>query len=172
MASPVDGPPLANLHRPPINPGEFRNKCRYCPSTFAKSEHLARHQRTHTKERPYVCPICGKRFTRGDSLTRHVRLHENGTAAGQGEEDEDESEPRLKKKKVADAGYGKGKGRDSGQSPERSGQREGSRQVSREDSWRTQADKRRRQSPMNPQDTVSLDRPTMDSCWIPPFPTS
>lgn len=83
---------LANLHRAPINPGEFRNKCRFCPSTFAKSEHLKRHERSHTKERPYICAICDKKFTRGDSLTRHLRLHESGNVAmdnGQGEEGEE-----------------------------------------------------------------------------------
>lgn len=81
---------LANLHRAPINPGEFRNKCRFCPSTFAKTEHLKRHERSHTKERPYVCGICEKKFTRGDSLTRHLRLHESGgVVMGDAEEEEE-----------------------------------------------------------------------------------
>jgi hypothetical protein len=108
---------LANLHRAPINPGEFRNKCRFCPSTFAKSEHLKRHERSHTKERPYICAICDKKFTRGDSLTRHLRLHESGNVAmdnGQGEEGE-EGEVALDvktRRKVTGAGEdGSGKGK-------------------------------------------------------------
>ncbi|KAJ9104048.1 hypothetical protein QFC19_004182 [Naganishia cerealis] len=110
---------LANLHRAPINPGEFRNKCRFCPSTFAKSEHLKRHERSHTKERPYICSICGKKFTRGDSLTRHLRLHENGNVImdnGPGE-DTEEGEVSLDgkaKKKLIDSGddgNGEGKSR-------------------------------------------------------------
>ncbi|KAJ9113662.1 hypothetical protein QFC22_005971 [Naganishia vaughanmartiniae] len=100
---------LANLHRAPINPGEFRNKCRFCPSTFAKSEHLKRHERSHTKERPYICAICDKKFTRGDSLTRHLRLHENGNVvmdSGRVEEGEEVEVPLDVKprRRVADPG--------------------------------------------------------------------
>jgi hypothetical protein len=124
MASPVDpddpSRPLSNLHRTPINPGQYRNKCRFCPSTFQKSEHLSRHERSHTKQRPYVCDIpgCGKAFTRGDSLTRHLRLHESG-----GVKVEDD-EPRRKRRK---GGEGKS---EEGKSPESSGRLEGPRSVS------------------------------------------
>ncbi|KAJ9096816.1 hypothetical protein QFC21_005087 [Naganishia friedmannii] len=106
---------LANLHRAPINPGEFRNKCRFCPSTFAKSEHLKRHERSHTKERPYICAICDKKFTRGDSLTRHLRLHESGNVImdnGLGEEGEEgemsmDVKPRKKVTDSEEDGSGK-----------------------------------------------------------------
>lgn len=93
---------LANLHRAPINPGAHAHRCKYCPSTFAKTEHLKRHERSHTKERPYVCGICGKKFTRGDSLTRHLRLHENGGVVMDGDPEEED---------VVKVEEGKGKGK-------------------------------------------------------------
>ncbi|PMD40288.1 hypothetical protein L207DRAFT_427440 [Hyaloscypha variabilis F] len=38
--------------------------CRFCFKTFSKAEHLSRHERSHTKERPYQCSDCGKSYTR------------------------------------------------------------------------------------------------------------
>ncbi|PTB75130.1 hypothetical protein M440DRAFT_1357997 [Trichoderma longibrachiatum ATCC 18648] len=47
--------------------------CQYCSRTFPRTEHLRRHERTHTKEKPHGC-ICGRNFSRQDLLARHVRL--------------------------------------------------------------------------------------------------
>ncbi|KAL7917589.1 hypothetical protein ACQKWADRAFT_306409 [Trichoderma austrokoningii] len=47
--------------------------CPYCGRNFKRPEHLRRHCRTHTKEKPFVCS-CGAAFTRTDLLRRHEKL--------------------------------------------------------------------------------------------------
>lgn len=38
--------------------------CSWCFKSFTKDEHLARHVRTHTREKPFVCTVCRKAFSR------------------------------------------------------------------------------------------------------------
>jgi transcription factor STE12 len=52
-----------------------------CGRMFKRMEHLKRHLRTHTMERPYGCPQCKKRFSRSDNLNQHLRTHGRVTAA-------------------------------------------------------------------------------------------
>ncbi|KAH6900539.1 hypothetical protein B0T10DRAFT_600815 [Thelonectria olida] len=47
--------------------------CAHCARSFKRAEHLMRHERIHTKEKPFHCS-CGAAFTRRDLLTRHQRL--------------------------------------------------------------------------------------------------
>ncbi|KAF9890034.1 hypothetical protein FE257_006714 [Aspergillus nanangensis] len=47
--------------------------CQYCDRKFYKTEHLLRHQRSHTGEKPYACPHCDRRYGRSDVLLRHVK---------------------------------------------------------------------------------------------------
>ncbi|TID31185.1 hypothetical protein CANINC_000232 [Pichia inconspicua] len=42
-----------------------------CSMVFTRSEHLARHIRKHTGERPFECGTCKKRFSRLDNLRQH-----------------------------------------------------------------------------------------------------
>ncbi|KAK1624807.1 hypothetical protein BDP81DRAFT_329569 [Colletotrichum phormii] len=51
-------------------------KCDYCGSTFGRQEHLTRHKRSHTREKPFSCSACGKSFSRLDVLTRHAASHD------------------------------------------------------------------------------------------------
>ncbi|KAI5917620.1 hypothetical protein F4810DRAFT_695618 [Camillea tinctor] len=53
--------------------------CAYCDRVFTKVEHLKRHQRSHTGEKPYKCDICGRSYARSDVLFRHFQTHgDNG----------------------------------------------------------------------------------------------
>lgn len=51
--------------------------CSYCSRSFKRAEHLTRHLRTHTREKPFHCH-CGAAFTRRDLLTRHWRITSHG----------------------------------------------------------------------------------------------
>lgn len=61
--------------------GPYPQKSHSCPipscgRLFKRLEHLKRHVRTHTQERPYPCPYCNKAFSRSDNLAQHRRTHE------------------------------------------------------------------------------------------------
>ncbi|KAG7131651.1 Transcription factor steA like protein [Verticillium longisporum] len=81
--------------------GPYPQKSHSCPiptcgRIFKRLEHLKRHVRTHTQERPYICPHCSKAFSRSDNLAQHRRTHERGEGMDgpvnfSGEEEEDYS---------------------------------------------------------------------------------
>lgn len=54
-----------------------RYACAECGSRFIRSEHMKRHQKTHSEDPQYACPYegCDRRYTRQDNLDVHFRKH-------------------------------------------------------------------------------------------------
>ena len=77
--------------------GPYPQKSHSCPipmcgRLFKRLEHLKRHVRTHTQERPYICTLCNKAFSRSDNLAQHRRTHETNPDGHAPSEEEIEEE--------------------------------------------------------------------------------
>ncbi|KAL2127903.1 hypothetical protein VTI74DRAFT_10002 [Chaetomium olivicolor] len=57
-------------------PTSASTRCTICGTTFSRPEHLARHRKSHTREKPFRCPVCGKNFARQDVMSRHAATHD------------------------------------------------------------------------------------------------
>ncbi|KAF2740249.1 hypothetical protein EJ04DRAFT_559260 [Polyplosphaeria fusca] len=67
---------------PPKNDKPRPHICGTCSRSFARLEHLKRHERSHTKEKPFECPQCTRCFARRDLLLRHQqKLHQQGATS-------------------------------------------------------------------------------------------
>lgn len=69
---PVAGPSSA------VSSGAAKDySCPTCNKAFTTKSNLTVHRRTHTSERPFVCPAegCGKAFSQSSDLTKHKRTH-------------------------------------------------------------------------------------------------
>ncbi|GJJ72975.1 C2H2 transcription facotor [Entomortierella parvispora] len=52
-----------------------------CRMVFTRSEHLARHARKHTGEKPFKCVVdgCTRMFSRFDNMVQHTQTHTKGS---------------------------------------------------------------------------------------------
>ncbi|KAI6027183.1 hypothetical protein EDC04DRAFT_168963 [Pisolithus marmoratus] len=72
VASPLPPPGVSKRYRPaPAKTFQCRGYGD-CRMVFSRSEHLARHIRKHTGERPFTCH-CSKQFSRLDNLRQHAQ---------------------------------------------------------------------------------------------------
>eukprot|EP00049_Salpingoeca_infusionum_P000458 m.40056 g.40056 ORF g.40056 m.40056 type:complete len:307 (-) comp10392_c0_seq1:3532-4452(-) len=58
------------------------HKCRYCSAMFRWPSSLSRHERTHTGEKPHVCPECNKGFSQKAHLKAHMLRHKEAVEGG------------------------------------------------------------------------------------------
>ncbi|KAF4119781.1 Fungal specific transcription factor domain [Geosmithia morbida] len=71
---------VSNNFPPPKTDKPRPHVCATCQRSFARLEHLKRHERSHTKEKPFECPECARCFARRDLLLRHQqKLHQSST---------------------------------------------------------------------------------------------
>ncbi|KAI0127859.1 fungal-specific transcription factor domain-containing protein [Xylariales sp. AK1849] len=88
-------PPKTDKPRPHV--------CATCQRSFARLEHLKRHERSHTKEKPFECPECTRCFARRDLLLRHQqKLHQTTTPS---------SRPRNRRESTSSAAPGQSRAR-------------------------------------------------------------
>lgn len=52
-----------------------KHKCPLCLARFQRPEHVKRHLKSHSTEKPFQCdvPSCGRRFNRKDNLKAHLK---------------------------------------------------------------------------------------------------
>ncbi|XMA15484.1 hypothetical protein WAI453_008275 [Rhynchosporium graminicola] len=94
-------PKTTNNFPPPKTDKPRPHICGTCQRSFARLEHLKRHERSHTKEKPFECPECARCFARRDLLLRHQqKLHMTTTPS---------SRPRNRRESAASSTAGPGR---------------------------------------------------------------
>ncbi|KAH0157326.1 hypothetical protein KCU86_g20181, partial [Aureobasidium melanogenum] len=110
--APANQPAKAQSKFPPPKTDKPRpHVCGTCGRSFARLEHLKRHERSHTKEKPFECQECKRCFARRDLLLRHQqKLHftNNPSSRPKNNRRESTSGPvnggRVRKGSIANAG--------------------------------------------------------------------
>jgi hypothetical protein len=95
--------PKAPSFPPPKTDKPRPHVCATCQRSFARLEHLKRHERSHTKEKPFECPECTRCFARRDLLLRHQqKLHQTTTPS---------SRPRNRRESTSSTAPGQSRAR-------------------------------------------------------------
>lgn len=96
--------------------------CYFCSKTFSRSEHQARHERSHTGIKPFECKVCRHAFVRRDLLQRHIRTVHRDTLLmkRKSQQDQEQQESIARQNGVVEAeggtADGGARGRGSGSS--------------------------------------------------------
>ena len=97
--------PASSIFPPPKTDKPRPHLCTTCSRSFARLEHLKRHERSHTKEKPFECPECSRCFARRDLLLRHQqKLHSTTTPSSRsrtGRRESNAGSGRVRKNSVA-----------------------------------------------------------------------
>ena len=56
-----------------------QHPCPLCDKMFVRYDHMLRHKRVHTGDKPFFCALCAKRYTRADYLREHIISQHNTT---------------------------------------------------------------------------------------------
>ncbi|KAF7115740.1 hypothetical protein CNMCM5793_003243 [Aspergillus hiratsukae] len=72
----ADDTSINRVHEVRLGSAPGQTKCSICHSTFRRPEHLKRHFRSHTKEKPFECAQCGRHFSR-TTIYGHATQHES-----------------------------------------------------------------------------------------------
>jgi hypothetical protein len=80
-------------HRRQVHENDRRYACSFCNKPFCTKQNLCAHERTHTNEKPFVCPHkgCGERF----KLPHHLKYHINSWHTPEGQQRKKKQEERV-----------------------------------------------------------------------------
>ena len=72
---PLTTPPIVRKKHERTHTREKPYTCKYCERFFSHSSVCKQHERTHTGEKPYTCRHCKKSFSASSNWKQHERTH-------------------------------------------------------------------------------------------------